>query len=1382
MTRHGLARQLRRAFGAAVAATTMLSVGIAGVAGAAEATSVVISASGTGSPGNVNVTLTSAPSGGTFSGAQTYQWYDCTTSQSATSTPTLTNCSHVATNGTNPTYSVSQSDNHLYVTVVVTDGATTLEAASYFATTLAVSISGTANVGPQASPNSLTANPSGDTGSGYSNYQWYDCTSPTVGGLLASISTVPATCSAIGGAVSSSYLLQPADFDHYVTVVVENASGTWAAAASSTLLVTESAPTVTPSGLAVNGVSTDAGATVSASGTSDFANLYNATPTYQWYDCTSAVGSAAGTLASGCTAISGATSSSYTLAISDANLFVLVQVTETNASGSATEYSSSADGAVQVAAPSFTVAPTLGNQTATQISISSLGTWGGSPLPTSATVTWYRCTTDILTAPVTLPGTCSAISNFSASNSTPGWTLNSYPTDTGTYTYTFTSADLGSWILVGVQANNGVASTTTAFSASSTQFTGTAPTTAVVPVATASPQVGVTASVSQGTWTGVPLPTSFSYAWWDCASQPSQLGDQTGTALPSSYSTDGCVSLGLSSPSFTVPTAFGARSLATTFLVGEVSTTNGATNGAGTTSYFAVSANAVAAAQNSTSGSVSLSSNVNGVYTATPGSFNGSPAPTTFAYTWYDCTTNFVGAFSATLPTMSNCSVSATSSNSASHAVTAADVTSSSGGGLVVLVAATSIAGTTYAFSAPTALSNTLSSGSLSVTGQGSQAAPFVADATWDAVPTPSINYSWYLCSGQVPNRSSVTGTCIGSEASGPSYTPTFYNASYPYVVAVVVATNAAGASTLYSAGTLMVTQAPANVVRPSVPSSATTATPLVAAVGTWLGVPAPGFTYQWYVCTSAVLSATTGTVAPNGCSAIPGATASSYLPSGSYVNDYFLIEVTASNGVSVGGSQTVSVFSASTQTPLVSTLSVSSVTITGTATVGSTLLATPSVIAQGAYSTSYQWYACSATVISAVTVPNYCTAIPGATAQSFTLTVNQVNDYVTALVTVSANATTATGVAASTALVTTNIPGAPTALTASPGAGQATVSWNLPATGLPPTSYTVTASTGGATCTVAAPTRTCVVTGLLYGTAYSFTATASNSYGTSAASVASNVVYPTETVPSAPTTVSAVAGALSAAVTWSAASANGAPISLYTVTSSPGGYTCTSVATSCTVTGLTAGVAYTFSVMARNVVGPGPSSYQSAAVTPRPNVPNAPTTISVRRGNGQVTVSWTAGSSNGATVTGYMATATSASGSRYCQTTGATSCTVTGLTNGASYQLSVVATSAGGSSLAGYGPRVVPAGPPSAPIIVLIGRGRGVVMVYLKAPASTNGARIAYYQFLLNGQRWTVQSIKGRLFIRLLGLTGAHVIRVRAVSVGGASAASAPMRFVAIA
>ena len=91
-------------------------------------------------------------------------------------------------------------------------------------------------------------------------------------------------------------------------------------------------------------------------------------------------------------------------------------------------------------------------------------------------------------------------------------------------------------------------------------------------------------------------------------------------------------------------------------------------------------------------------------------------------------------------------------------------------------------------------------------------------------------------------------------------------------------------------------------------------------------------------------------------------------------------------------------------------------------------------------------------------------------------------------------------------------------------------------------------------------------------------------------------------TAPSAPTGVTASAGNAQAMVSWSPPSSDGgAPITEYTVTSSPGNKTCawSSGPLSCTVLGFTNSTGYTFSVVATNSVGNSPASAASASVTP---------------------------------------------------------------------------------------------------------------------------------------------------------------------------------------
>jgi titin len=322
--------------------------------------------------------------------------------------------------------------------------------------------------------------------------------------------------------------------------------------------------------------------------------------------------------------------------------------------------------------------------------------------------------------------------------------------------------------------------------------------------------------------------------------------------------------------------------------------------------------------------------------------------------------------------------------------------------------------------------------------------------------------------------------------------------------------------------------------------------------------------------------------------------------------------------------------------------------------------------------------------------------------------------------------------------------PGAPTDVSGVRGNGQVTVSWTAPASnGSAITDYTVQYSTDGTNWTTfsdsASISTSSTVTGLVNGTAYTFRVKATNGVGDSAASTPSASVTPAA-APGAPTDVSGVRGNGQVTVSWTAPASNGSAITGYTVSASPqvGAVTktCTSATTSCIVTGLTNGVAYTFTVKATNAVSDSVASNPSASVTPA-TVPGVPTNLEVLRGNAKITVSWVAPASNGGSaITGYTVQAYTAAGAavagKTC-TTATTSCIVSGLTNATSYKFAVKATNAVNSSAftalsAAIAPSAVTPTVPGAPTAVTGVRGNGQVTVSWTAPTSDGGATITSY------------------------------------------------------
>ncbi len=383
---------------------------------------------------------------------------------------------------------------------------------------------------------------------------------------------------------------------------------------------------------------------------------------------------------------------------------------------------------------------------------------------------------------------------------------------------------------------------------------------------------------------------------------------------------------------------------------------------------------------------------------------------------------------------------------------------------------------------------------------------------------------------------------------------------------------------------------------------------------------------------------------------------------------------------------------------------------------------------------------------------------------------------YTFAVVATNASGTGSASVA-SAAVTPSTVPGAPTSVSATSGANsQSVVSWSAPVSngGSSITGYTVTSSPGSLTCTTA--TTSCTVTGLTNGTSYTFTVTATNVNGTGAASSASAAGVPS-TVPGAPTSVSATSGANSqSVVSWTAPASNGgASITSYMVTSSPGSFSCTSSSTSCTVTGLTNGTAYTFTVVATNASGAGSPSTASAAATPS-TTPGAPTGVSATSGaNAQSVVSWTAPVSNGgAAISGY--TVTSSPGSFQC-TTATTSCTVVGLTNGTSYTFTVVATNASGAGSASTASAAAtPSTTPGAPTGVSATRNANAQsVVSWTAPVSNGGGVVTSY--MVTSSPGSFQCTTATTSCTVSGLTNgtSYTFTVVATNASGNGSASTP-------
>ena len=391
---------------------------------------------------------------------------------------------------------------------------------------------------------------------------------------------------------------------------------------------------------------------------------------------------------------------------------------------------------------------------------------------------------------------------------------------------------------------------------------------------------------------------------------------------------------------------------------------------------------------------------------------------------------------------------------------------------------------------------------------------------------------------------------------------------------------------------------------------------------------------------------------------------------------------------------------------------------------------------------------------------------------------------------------TTAPAYAAPPILTSTNIaspPDAPVIGTATAGGGEATVTWSAPASdgGSPITGYVITPSTSagaGAPITVGAVTSD-TISGLTNGTTYTFTVAAINAVGTGPASAPSNPVTPESTLPGAPTIISAVAGPGSVNLIWSApASDGGSPITGYVITPSTsagaGAPITVGTVTSDTITGLTNGTTYTFTVAAINGTGTGAASAPSNPATPL-GAPDAPVIGTATASGGEATVTWSAPASDGGSpITGYVITPSTSAGAGAPITVGAvTSDTITGLTNGTTYTFTVAAINA-----VGTGPDSASSNPvtpeltvPGAPTIISAVAGPGSVNLIWSAPVSDGGSPITGYVITPStsagaGAPITVGAGSGDGVIGLVDGT-TYTFTVAAINAVGTGPASAPSK-----
>jgi titin len=183
-----------------------------------------------------------------------------------------------------------------------------------------------------------------------------------------------------------------------------------------------------------------------------------------------------------------------------------------------------------------------------------------------------------------------------------------------------------------------------------------------------------------------------------------------------------------------------------------------------------------------------------------------------------------------------------------------------------------------------------------------------------------------------------------------------------------------------------------------------------------------------------------------------------------------------------------------------------------------------------------------------------------------------------------------------------------------------------------------------------------------------------------------------------------------------------------YRVVTQPGGFArvVSSKTASTTITGLTNGTEYSFTVSSISGDEAGEPSSPSNSVVPA-DVPIAPPAPSASTRDRSATVSWAKADANGSPITGYTIT-TSPGGATKTVDADTTSTTIDGLTNGTAYTFTVNATNAIGTSPASApSNEVTPTGVPAAPAKPSAQRGdQSTNLTWVKPDA--NGSPITGY------------------------------------------------------
>jgi hypothetical protein len=229
---------------------------------------------------------------------------------------------------------------------------------------------------------------------------------------------------------------------------------------------------------------------------------------------------------------------------------------------------------------------------------------------------------------------------------------------------------------------------------------------------------------------------------------------------------------------------------------------------------------------------------------------------------------------------------------------------------------------------------------------------------TWSGQKPISYAYAWSRCDAS-------GGSCTNIGGAGKSaYKLTHLDVGHTLRVTVTASNEAGHASATSEPSGVVAPSAPVKKAAPKISGLKEDGQLLSASTGLWKGTPPFSYSYRWEACDA--LGAN--------CSAIAGATASSYRPVTSQIAGRLRVIVTAAN--SVGSASKVSAATAKIKPG--PPVSIAAPAVSGSLQEGQTLTAsTGGWAGSGPFAFSYQWLRCAISGGS-------CEQIPGATGPTY--------------------------------------------------------------------------------------------------------------------------------------------------------------------------------------------------------------------------------------------------------------------------------------------------------------------------------------------------------------------------------------------------------------